>query len=86
MKIKAFEMYMEGLGFSSIGRVLKVSDVSVLRWIRKIANNLRTILQTKVRELKLKFAKMELDEMWHYVKKNQKKLGFGSQLIQQILP
>ena len=30
----ALEMYLEGLGFRSIGRILKVSQVSVMNWIR----------------------------------------------------
>jgi len=28
-------LYLEGLGFRSIGRILGVSNVSVLKWIRE---------------------------------------------------
>ena len=31
----ALQMYLEGLGFNSIGRILNVSHVSVLKWIRQ---------------------------------------------------
>ena len=34
IKIRALQLYLEGMGFRAIGRVLKVSNVSVLRWIR----------------------------------------------------
>ena len=34
VKIHALHLYLEGLGFHSIGRILGVSNVSVLRWIR----------------------------------------------------
>ncbi|KAA6342012.1 hypothetical protein EZS27_010215 [termite gut metagenome] len=34
MKKQALHLYLEGLGFRSIGRLLGVSNVSVLNWIR----------------------------------------------------
>jgi transposase-like protein len=34
MKKQALHLYLEGLGFRSIGRFLGVSNVSVLNWIR----------------------------------------------------
>ena len=34
LKRLALQLYLEGLGFRSIGRVLKVSHVSVLNWIK----------------------------------------------------
>ena len=33
LKRLALQLYLEGLGFRSIGRVLKVSHVSVYKWI-----------------------------------------------------
>lgn len=36
IKEQALKMYLEGLGFRSIGRLLNVSNVSVLRWIKNI--------------------------------------------------
>src|ERR1017187_2835306 len=50
----ALEMYLEGLGFNSIGRILKVSHVSVLNWIRafgKKAEDIRSEKEIKVMEL-----------------------------------
>ena len=84
MKKKAVEMYLEGLGFRSIGRILEVSNVTVLRWIRKATEKLRNILKNK-KEIKYwKVEKMELDEMWHFVLKKRKKLGFGLRLIDLV--
>jgi transposase-like protein len=34
MKKQALHLYLEGLGFRSIGRILGVSNVSILNWIR----------------------------------------------------
>jgi len=34
MKAKAVSLYLEGLGFRAIGRILGVSNVAVLKWIR----------------------------------------------------
>ena len=77
-------MYLEGLGFRSIGRILEVSNVTVLRWIRKATEKLRNILKNK-KEIKYwKVEKMELDEMWHFVLKKRKKLGFGLRLIDLV--
>ena len=35
LKRFALQLYLEGLGLRSIGRILEVSNVSVLNWIRK---------------------------------------------------
>ncbi len=78
MKRKALQLYLEGLGFSAIGRFLNVSDVSVMRWIRAIAKEVRELRQdTPVEAVKV----MELDEMWHFVKKKQGGLGSGLLMI-----
>jgi len=34
------QLYLEGLGFRSIGRFLRVSHVSVQRWIKKFGQDL----------------------------------------------
>ena len=50
-KRMALELYLEGLGFNAIGRILKVSHVSVLKWVRKYgksAEELRSDASTGV--------------------------------------
>ncbi len=75
-KRKALQLYLEGLGFRSIGRVLGVSNVSILNWIRNFGE--------KVKELQndndsIKFA--ELDEMHSYIGNKKTIVGFGLLLI-----
>ena len=40
IKRMALMMYLEGLGFNSIARILKVSHVAVLKWIRAYGQQL----------------------------------------------
>ena len=40
LKRFALELYLEGLGFRSVGRLLKVSHVSIFNWIRKYGKSL----------------------------------------------
>ena len=43
MKRQALQLYLEGLGFRSIGRFLKVSHVSVYKWIKSFGEDLEDI-------------------------------------------
>jgi len=61
-KKQALHLYLEGLGFRSIGRILGVSNVSVLNWIRDFGK--------KVQELNSdcqKIEMVEVDEMHSYI-------------------
>jgi transposase len=40
-------LYLEGLGFHSIGRLLNVSHVSVLNWMKKYGSELKQIRNPK---------------------------------------
>ncbi len=42
-KKKALQLYLEGLGFRSIGRVLDVSNVSGLNWIKFFGKEVRSL-------------------------------------------
>jgi len=68
----ALEMYLEGMGFRQIGRILRISYVTVYKWIRKwgSASLPRTSAPVKV---------VELDELHTYLgkKRNYKWLGFA---------
>ena len=61
VKRQALQMYLEGMGFSSIGRILRVSHVSVLHWIRKYGREIDKIRNDKPVEV------MELDELHTYI-------------------
>jgi transposase-like protein len=54
-------MYLEGFGFRSIGRLLKVSHVTVQHWVKKYGGELKQIRNPKPVHI------MELDELHTYV-------------------
>ena len=71
----ALQLYLEGLGFRAIGRVLKVSNVTVLKWIRafgEAASELQTTEEVEV---------MEVDELHTYVGNKKTTNGYGLLLI-----
>jgi transposase-like protein len=53
-KKQALGLYLEGLGFNAIGRRLGVSDVSVLRWIRKAGKAMKKHHEKVKEEIKKK--------------------------------
>lgn len=75
----AVHMYLEGLGFSSIARILHVSDVAVLKWIRNMADQVKTAQNQR---LPASVQTMEFDEMWHYLEKKRQNSGSGLLLIE----
>jgi len=79
MQKRALELYLEGVGFRGIGRLLGVTNVTVLYWIRELGEaveQLRNELKTTAH-----VQTMELDEMWHYVQKKRENFGSGSLMI-----
>ncbi|VAW13818.1 Transposase and inactivated derivatives, partial [hydrothermal vent metagenome] len=75
-KRKALQLYLEGLGFRSIGRILGVSNVSVLNWIRGFGEKVKEL---QANNTSIEFA--ELDEMHSYIGNKKTIVGFGSLLI-----
>lgn len=73
----ALSMYLEGLGFHSIARLLGVSHVSVLNWVRKYGNELTEIRNPKPAKI------VELDEIHSYVGYKKTTDGFGLMLIEK---
>ena len=57
----AFQMYLEGLGFRAIGRILKISYGTVYQWIKKWGCNFELPKRNEVIEV------VGLDEMHTYV-------------------
>ena len=72
----ALAMYLEGLGFRSIARLLGVSHVAVLKWIRKYGEQLDEIRNPRPTRV------MELDEMHSYVSFKKTIDGYGLVLIE----
>ena len=72
----ALMMYLEGLGFRPISRIIGVSDVAVLKWIRTCGIRAGEI-SGKGPEIK----EVEMDEMHTYIGAKKTKNGCGSLLI-----
>ncbi|MBV0900029.1 MAG: hypothetical protein KTV77_04795 [Wolbachia endosymbiont of Fragariocoptes setiger] len=77
VRFQALKLYLEGLGFRSIGRILNVSNVTVLKWIRSMGEKIfqegAVWKNTKIRAV----SRIQIDELWHYVQKNSIEFGFG---------
>lgn len=76
MRRKALLLYLEGLGFRSIGRILNVSNVTVLNWIRSFGEQVQS-LQSESKEIEI----VELDEMHSYIGNKKTIVGYGLLLI-----
>lgn len=76
IKKYALQLYLEGLGFRSIGRILNVSNVSVLNWIRGFGKEVESL---RAGNSEIDF--VELDEMHSYVGSKKTTVGFGLLLI-----
>lgn len=77
----ALKLYLEGISFRAIGRILKVSNVAVLKWVRKFGEQAEQIHQQEISKLR-KVSVMEIDEMHHYIGKKSAKSGCGWLLIE----
>src|SRR5271168_872082 len=72
LKALALLLYAMGnMSFCAIARILGVSDVAVLNWVRDEARKLPEP------SLKAELVVVTLDEMWHFVKKRLTNSGFG---------
>lgn len=71
----ALEMYLEGLGFRSIGRILKISYGTVYQWVKEWGS------QVSLPQTDQPIAVVELDEMHTYVMSKKTIVGYGLLLI-----
>ena len=78
-KLLSLQLYASGLSLRRIGHLLKVSQVSVQKWIQKLVPALCPKIKPEGRVLV-----MELDEMWHYL--NSKKTNSGSGKLCVVIP
>lgn len=59
-------LYLEGMPIRGIGRYLEVSHVSVIRWIKKLAERLKPVVPMKADHI-------EIDELYLYIKSKKNK-------------
>ena len=71
----ALELYLEGLGFRSIGRILKFSHVAVYNWIKEFGEKAEEIRSSESIEV------VEIDEMHSYIASKKTPAGSGYLLI-----
>ena len=72
-KRQAVQLYLEGMGFRAIGRVLNVSHVSVQNWVAGAAEKMEALTPLYPAKAEL----VELDELHHYVGKKVIQSGYG---------
>ena len=77
IKIRVLQLYLEGMGFRVIGRILNVSNVSVLRWIQSAGEQVKTYLNSSLPDNLHEIEIIEMDEMWHFTIKKNENYGFG---------
>jgi len=76
MQALALLLYAMGnMSFCSIARILGVSDVAVLNWVRNEARQLPEPSVAAERVI------ITLDEIWHFLKKRLASSGFGARTI-----
>jgi len=75
---KAFALLLYGSGKASYGMIAKLFNVSrtaVLNWIREFGKSFpEPMIDTELQEI-------QIDEMWHYIAKKNKKFGYGEPWI-----
>ena len=76
IKRQALQLYLEGLGFRSIGRFLNCSHVAVYNWIRAHGESIEPLRSDKDIEV------VELDEMHTYIGSKKTIVGSGLLLIE----
>lgn len=76
IKRQALQLYLEGLGFRSIGRFLNCSHVAVYKWIKAHGESIEPLRSDKDIDI------VELDEMHTYIGSKKTIVGFGLLLIE----
>ena len=77
-KLEALKLYINGMGFRAIGRIMGVSNVTVLNWIRLLGTSIKDYVQTQLPDDIRHIDYIEMDEMWHFTKKKNESSGSGS--------
>ena len=71
----ALKLYLEGLGFRSIGRILGFSHVAVYNWIRAFGEKIISLGEAEDTSI------VEIDEMHSYIGNKKTTVGYGLLLI-----
>lgn len=74
----AIKLYLENMGFRAIGRVVGMSNVAVLKWVRAAGELVETYHHQRGGQEQIPVEVMELDELWHYIGKKKEAMGLDS--------
>lgn len=78
-RLMALKLYLECNGLRGSGRILGVSNVTILNWIRNFVKSVKEYVSKNMPNDIQNIEVVESDEMWHFtVKKNE---SFGSGLL-----
>ena len=76
-RLMALKLHLEGVSFRASGRILKVSNVTVMNWIRNFGQSVKEYvgqnMPNDIRDIDI----VEIDEMWHFTVKKNKSYGSG---------
>ncbi len=75
-KVLAVMLYLSGLSMNRTAKLLGVSTPTVMEWIERLAAAYAAKPEPQGRAVVI-----ELDEMWHYVKKRPTNSGSGRLMI-----
>ena len=73
----ALTLFCKGLSLRSIAEIVGTNNVTILNWVRNIGAYVKDRVLSQPIETSGSFDVIELDEMWHYVKKNSENYRYG---------
>ena len=76
MKRLALQLYLEGMGLRAIGRVLGLSNVAVLKWIRGLGEEVE-----QTRKPAPPPRMVMIDEGWHFIQAKTTSAGSGYRCV-----
>ncbi len=80
-KIKTVKDSFEGVGIRALARIKGIGTTTLLRWLNKASKILKENIVENINLAEGKPDIIEIDEMVDFVKKNQKKSGYGLLLV-----
>ena len=75
-KRDAIRLYLLGMSMCKIAKFLGVSDVAVLQWVRSAGYEALQDIHNHA-QVNQDIGVIEIDEMWHFVKKRNSQFGYG---------
>ncbi len=75
-KLLGLHLYISGMSLRAIGKVMRVSQVSVMNWVKKLVPQICPKIEPQGQVIV-----MELDKMWHYLKKSQPSCRSGRLIV-----